>query len=84
MSEVMMRKDLAEEELLVPASTTFSDYDTRDEPVIYLSEQDLEGAQEYDNGVDPDAHPFIVVKLKDGRVFYMAGADLDWINEEEV
>jgi len=82
MSEVMMRKDLAEEGLLVPASATFSKYDTQDEPVIYLSEQDLEGAQEYDNGVDPDAHPFIVVKLKNGQVFYMVGADLDWIEEE--
>lgn len=83
MSEVMMRKDLAEEKYTVPASTTFSDYDTQDEPITYLSAEDLEGAHEYDNGVDPDAHPFIVVKLKDGRVFYMIGADLDWIIEEK-
>ena len=84
MSEVMMREDLAKEGYLVPASATFSKYDTQDEPVIYLSAQDLEGAKEYDNGVDSDTHPFIVVKLKDGRVFYMIGADLDWIREEIV
>jgi crotonobetainyl-CoA:carnitine CoA-transferase CaiB-like acyl-CoA transferase len=76
-----MRDDLAEEGFSVPASLTFSKYDTQDEPIIYLDAKDLEGANEYDNGVDPDAHPFAVVKLKDGRVFYMVGADLDWSKE---
>ena len=78
MSKVIMRQDLAREGYTVPASATFSNYDTQDEPILYLSAQDLEGAMEYDNGVDSDEHPFIVVKLKDGRVFYMVGADLDW------
>jgi hypothetical protein len=77
---VRLRDDLAEEGMSVPASATFSDYDTQDEPIIYLDEKDLQGATEYDNGVDPDTHPFFVVKLKDGRVFYMVGADLDWGN----
>lgn len=78
MSQVRMRDDLAQEGYTVPASATFSNYDTQDEPIIYLSAEDLEGAQEYDNGIDPDSHAYIVVKLKDGRVFYMIGADLDW------
>lgn len=78
MSNIRMRDDLAEEGYTVPASATFSNYDTQDEPIIYLSAEDLEGAQEYDNGIDPDSHAYIVVKLKDGRVFYMIGADLDW------
>jgi len=78
MSKIRMRDDLAEEEYTIPASYTFSNYDTQDEPMIFLSAKDLKGAKEYDNGVDSDAHPFIVVKLNDGRVFYMIGADLDW------
>lgn len=78
MSNIRMRDDLAEEGYTVPASAKFSNYDTLDEPVIYLSAEDLEGAEGYDNGVDPDSHAYIVVKLKDGRVFYMIGADLGW------
>lgn len=78
MSKVRMRDDLAEQGYSVPASFTFSDYDTQDEPILYLSAKDLEGAEEYDNGVDPDSHPYIVVKLANGEVVYMIGADLDW------
>lgn len=78
MSNIRMRDDLAKEGYSVPASFTFSNYDTQDEPLMYLSAKDLEGAVEFDNGVDPDAHPFIVVKLNDGKVVYMIGADLDW------
>jgi hypothetical protein len=75
---VAMRADLAEEGYTVPAGLGFSDYDDLHDD-FYLSAKDLEGAEEFDNGVDSDAHPFIVVKLKDGRVVYMIGADLDWI-----
>jgi len=78
MSKVRMRDDLAEEGLSVPASFTFSDYDTQDEPILYLTAKDLEGAEGYDTGEDPDSHAFCPVKLKDGRVLYMVGADLDW------
>lgn len=74
---IKMRSDLAKEGYSVPAGLGFSNYDTL-EDVFYLSATDLDGAEEYDNGVDPDAHPFFVIKLKDGRVVYMIGADLDW------
>jgi|GEM_PF-3196504 len=75
---VRMRDDLAEEGYSVPASFAFSEYDRMDSPIMYLTAKDLEGATEYDNGVDADAHPFIVVKLANGEVVYMVGADLDW------
>ena len=78
MTKVRMRDDLAEEGYEVPACFTFSNYDTMDSPILYLSAKDLEGAEEYDNGVDPDSHPYIVVKLANGEVLYMIGADLDW------
>jgi hypothetical protein len=76
---IKMRSDLAEEEYTVPAGLGFSDYDDLHAD-FYLSAEDLEGAVGHDNGVDPDSHPFCVVKLKDGRVVYMIGADLDWLN----
>jgi hypothetical protein len=76
---IEMRADLAEEGYTVPAGLGFSDYDDLHAD-FYLSAKELEGAEEFDNGVDPDTHPFIVVKLKDGRVVYMIGADLDWFN----
>jgi len=75
--KVRMRDDLAQDEMLVPVGLGFSNYDNLDD-VFYLSAKDLDGAEEYDNGVDPDSHPFIVVKLKDGQVVYMMGVDLDW------
>lgn len=78
MSKIRMRDDLAEEEYTIPASYTFSDYDTQDEPIIYLSATDLDDAEQYDNGIDPDSHPFEVLKLKDGRVFYLMSIDLDY------
>ena len=78
MSKIRMRDDLAEEEYTIPASYTFSNYDTQDEPIIYLSATDLDGAEQYDNGIDPDSHPFEVLKLKDGRVFYLMSIDLDY------
>lgn len=75
--KVRMRDDLAEQGITVPAGLSFQDYDDLQE-VTYLNATELEGAEEFDNGVDSDAHPFIVVKLKDGRVFYMIGVDIDW------
>jgi hypothetical protein len=76
---IKMRSDLAEEGYTIPAGLSFSDYDDLHAD-FYLSAEDLADAVEYDNGVDPDSHPFCVVKLKDGRVVYMIGADLDWFN----
>jgi hypothetical protein len=77
-TKVRMRDDLAKEGYSVPASFTFSNYDTQDDPIMYLTAKDLEGATEFCNGVDSDSHPFIVVKLANGEVVYMVGADLDW------
>jgi hypothetical protein len=76
---VRMRKDLAEEGLLIPAGLSYKDYDDLQE-VIHLSAEDLDGAVEFDTGEDPDSHAFCPVKLKDGRVVYMIGVDLEWFN----
>lgn len=74
---VHMRKDLAEEGITIPAGRTYKDYDDLQE-ITHLTAEDMEGAVEYDTGEDPDSHAFCPVKLKDGRVFYMIGVDLDW------
>ena len=81
--QVRMRKDLAEEGITIPAGLSYKDYDDLQE-VIYLSAEDMDGAVEYDTGEDPDSHAFCPVKLKDGRVVYMIGVDLDWFSEGEV
>jgi hypothetical protein len=75
--KVRMRDDLAEQGMSVPAGLSYKDYDDLQE-VIYLSAKDMEGAIGYDTGEDPDSHAYCPVKLADGRVFYMIGADLDW------
>jgi hypothetical protein len=81
--QVRMRKDLAEEGITIPAGLSYKDYDDLQE-ITHLTAEDMEGAVEYDTGEDPDSHAFCPVKLKDGRVFYMIGVDLDWFSEEEV
>jgi hypothetical protein len=75
--KVRMRDDLAKQEMSIPAGLSFQDYDDLQE-VTYLNATDLEGAVGYDTGEDPDSHAFCPVKLRDGRVFYMIGVDLDW------
>lgn len=75
--KVRMRDDLAEQGITVPAGLSFQDYDDLQE-VTYLNATELEDAEEFDTGEDPDSHPFFPVKLRDGRVFYMIGVDLDW------
>jgi hypothetical protein len=75
--KVRMRDDLAKQELSIPAGLSFKDYDDLQE-ITYLNATDLEGAVGYDTGEDPDSHAFCPVKLRDGRVFYMIGVDLDW------
>lgn len=79
---VRMRDDLAKAEYTVPAGKSFIDYDDLQE-VTYLSAEELTDAEQYDNGVDPDDHAYIVVKLKDGRIFYMIGADLDFNDDDQ-
>jgi len=78
---IKMRKDLAREGILIPAGKSWSNYDDL-EDVMHLSEEDLEGAYEYDTGEDPDSHAFCPVKLKNGEVVYLIGADLEWFEEE--
>lgn len=80
---ISMRADLAEEGLSVPASRTFTDYDTQVD-VVYITAEELEGATEGDDPADSDDHPFAYVELKDGRSFYFIGADLDFEYKESV
>jgi hypothetical protein len=79
--KVAMRVDLAEQELLIPAGMAYRNYDDL-MYIEYFSAEDLEGAEEYDTGENPDDHAFCPVKLKDGRWFYFIGVDLEWRNEK--
>jgi hypothetical protein len=79
--KVAMRADLAEQELLIPAGMAYRNYDDL-MYIEYFSAEDLEGAEEYDTGENPDDHAFCPVKLKDGRWFYFIGVDLEWRNEK--
>lgn len=83
MKPVRMRKDLAEEGLSIPAGRSWRNYDTL-EDVFHLSEEDLEGAYEYETGEDPDSHAFCPVKLRDGQVVYLIGVDIEWFGDEEL
>jgi hypothetical protein len=74
---IRMRADLAEEGYSVPASRTFSNYDTLDDD-LYISAEELEGATFGDDPADPDDHPFCFLQLRDGRSLYFIGADLDF------
>lgn len=74
---IRMRDDLAEEGLSVPASTTFSDYDTLDDD-LYITAEELDGATQGDDPADPDDHAFCYVQLKDGRSLYFISVDLDF------
>ena len=79
---ITMRADLAEEGLAVPASTTFSNYDTLDDD-IFVTAEELEGATYGDDPAHPDDHPFCYVELKDGRSLYFMSVDLDFEYEKE-
>jgi hypothetical protein len=78
-----MRADLAEENMAIPASRTFSNYDTLDDD-LYITAEELEGAEQGDDPADPDDHPFCYIKLKDGRSLYFISVDLDFIDEETI
>lgn len=79
---ISMREDLAEEGLSIPASRTFSNYDTLDDD-IYITAEELEGATLGDDPADPDDHAFCYVQLKDGRSLYFISVDLDFEYTEE-
>jgi hypothetical protein len=74
---ITMRADLAEEGMAVPASRTFSGYDTLDDD-LYITAEELEGAEQGNDPADADDHPFCYLTLKDGRSLYFIGADLDF------
>jgi len=79
--KVAMRADLAEQGILIPAGMAYRDYDDLIY-IEYFSAKDLEDAEEYGTGEDPDKHAFCPIKLKDGRWFYFIGVDLEWRNEK--
>jgi hypothetical protein len=73
--KIGMRKDLARQGLSVPAGLRYSNYDTL-EDVIYLTADDLKGAEGEDDE-DSDDHPFWKIRLANQMVVYMYGVDLD-------
>lgn len=77
MQTIRMRTDLAEEGMSIPAGKSFWKYDCLID-IVYLSAEELEGAVLGDDPAEPDDHAFRYVELRDGRCFYMVGADLDY------
>jgi len=80
--KVALRRDLKEEGMLVPAFDSITSLG-EEVGLTWLGFEDLEGAQSIEDLVD-DKHPaynYNRIELKDGKVFYMLGIDLDWIDE---
>ena len=75
---IQMRHDLIKLGYAIPASKTFSNYDTLDDR-FFVTAEELEGATFGEDPADPDDHPFCFLQLKDGRSLYFVGADLDFI-----
>lgn len=75
---VRMRDDLTKERLSIPASTSFKNYDHFEEPIIFVTAKELDGAVIGDDPAGPDDHAFCFVKLKDGRELYFMSVDLDF------
>jgi hypothetical protein len=87
MSAVRLRDDLAKDELLVPAWKSWKGWhhDTASEyqgTLTYLDKADLDGATQLPDFYQKlnwhPSHNLNRIKLKDGRVFFMLGVDLDW------
>jgi len=74
---IRMRDDLAKAGYAVPASRTFSDYDTLDDR-LYITAKELEGATFGNDPRTAEDHPFCYVQLKDGRSLYFISVDLDF------
>lgn len=74
---IRMRDDLAMEGLSIPASKSFTNYDTQVD-VAYVTAKELDGAVFGDDPADPDDHPFTYLELKDGRSLYFLSVDLDF------
>jgi hypothetical protein len=79
---IRMREDLIEEELAVPASFTFENYDTMVNP-IFIDAEELEGATQGNDPRGSEDHAFCYVELKDGRSMYFLSVDLDFKDEEK-
>ena len=82
MLEITMRKDLAEDGLAVPA---FDDIDADGNYVgeYYITAEALLGA-ELEGNTEDDKHPrydYTRLRLRDGRLLYFIGVDLDFYNE---
>ena len=87
MNNVRLRDDLAEEELSVPAWKSWRGWheDTATEyngKLVYLDKEDLDGAiglEDFYNKLNwHPSHNLNRIQLKDNRVFFMLGIDLDW------
>ena len=74
---IRMREDLIEDELAVPASFTFENYDTMIHPTFVTAEE-LEGATQGNDPRGSEDHAFCYVELKDGRSMYFLSVDLDF------
>lgn len=73
-TSVRMRDDLAEEGYNVPAWATL------DSAEVFLEASDLQGARFLPDLCSDDdiEYSFNRIELKDGRIFLMVGADLDF------
>ena len=83
MLEITMRKDLAQEGLAIPA---FDDILASAPHYVgehYIGEEELIGA-ELEGNTEDDTDPrydYTRLRLKDGRLLYFIGVDLDFYNE---
>jgi hypothetical protein len=80
--KVSLRNDLRDEGMLVPGFDSITEAG-EEIGLNWLSHEDLIGAQSIEDLAD-DKHPsynYNRIELKDGKVFYMLGIDLDWIEE---
>ena len=80
---ITMRKDLAEDDLAVPA---FDDIDADGHYVgeHYIGEEEIIGAKLEGNAEDDTdpRHDYTRLRLRDGRLLYFIGVDLDFHNEK--
>lgn len=77
MNYVKLREDLALNGVLIPA---FDDIDKAGVGETFLSAQELDGAYLLDDNTDETRPHYLYehIQLKDGRVFYVLGIDLDY------
>lgn len=85
MIEIAMRKDLAEGRMAIPA---FDDINANGHYVgeYFIGEEEIVGAELEGNTEDhtDPRYNYTRLRLKDGRLLYFIGVDLDFYNEGEV